>query len=181
MEEDNEAPVATEAVEENPVESKPEEPVTNENPPEEKRTPKPKGHWRKDPNTEVLTERTSCEDCNQTISKHTKRYTRRCPAKKAQVTVESIQPIQEIEETPASSSNEPAPRARKQPAQPPRRLLDLDTIDHNRPDVHYVVSKYMSSMSETMHQQKVDRYRSLLSGKFESRFKYTGHCRVSLA
>ena len=169
MEEGNEAPVATEAVEEKPVESKPEAPVTKENPPEEKQTPKPKGHRRKDPNTEVLTEKTNCEDCNQTISKHTKRYTHKCPAKKAQVTVESIQPIQEevsdASHTPASSSTEPMPKARKQPAQPPRRRLDLDSIDHNHPDVHYVVAKYMSSMRETMHQQKVDRYRSLFSGK----------------
>ena len=136
MEEDNEAPVATEAVEEKPVESKPEGPVNKENPPEEKQTPKPKGHRRKDPNTEVRTEKTNCEDCNQTISKRTKRYTHRCPAKKAQLTVESIQPVEEVNETPASSSTEPMPKARKQPAQPPRRLLDLDSIDHNHPDVH---------------------------------------------
>ena len=161
MEDDNETPVASEAVEENTVESKPEEPVTKENPPEEKPPPKPKGHRKKDPNTEVLTEKTNCEDCHQTISKRTKRYTHKCPAKKAQVTVESIQPIEEVSETPASSSTDPMPKARKQPAQPPRRLLDLDSIDHNRPDVHYVVAKYMSSMRETMHQQKVDRYRSL--------------------
>ena len=118
----------------------------------------------KDPNKEVLTEKTNCEDCNQTISKRTKRYTHKCPAKKAKVTVESIQP-DVPEEEPASSSHEPAPKPRRAPPQPPRRLLDLDAIDHNDPEVHYVVSKYMSSMRETMHQQKVDRYRNLLTGK----------------
>ena len=168
MEEDNEAPVASETVEENTVESKPAEPVIKENPPEEKPPPKPKGHRKKDPNTEIMTDKTNCEDCNQTISKHTKRYTHRCPVKKAQVTVESIQPMEEVSDasqTPASSSTEPMPKARKHPAQPPTRLLDLDSIDHHHPDVHYVVAKYMSSMRETMRQQKVDRYRCLLNRK----------------
>ena len=94
MEED--APAVTEETthEEQP-ETKPEEPTAPE-PQEEKvkpkPPPKPKGHRLKDPNKEVLTEKTNCEDCNQTISKRTKRYTRKCPAKKAQVTVEAIQP-----------------------------------------------------------------------------------------
>ena len=125
MEETNEAPVATEAVEEKPVETKKEEVIVEEKPVEEpkKPPPKPKGHRLKDPNTEILTDKTNCEDCNQTISKHTKRYTHRCPAKKAQVTVEAIQPAQDIEETPASSSTDPIPKVRK-PPQPPRRLLD---------------------------------------------------------
>ena len=138
MEEASEVPVATEAVEEQHVEPQPEEPATKEQPPpeEKKPPPKPKGHRRKDPNTEVLTDKTNCEDCNQTIGKHTKRYTHKCPAKKAQVTVESIQPVEEPHDTPASSSHEPMPKPRKAPAQPPRRLLDLDSIDHNHPDVH---------------------------------------------
>ena len=164
MEED--APAVTEEpTHEEQPETKPEEPTAPE-PQEEKVKPKPKGHRLKDPNKEVLTEKTNCDDCNQTISKHTKRYTHKCPAKKAQVTVEAIhEPMQEVVDTPASSSHEPAPKPRRAPAQPPRRLLDLDAIDHNDPEVHYVVSKYMSSMRETMHQQKVDRYRNLLTGK----------------
>ena len=89
------------------------------------------------------------------------------------MTVEAIhEPTQEVVDTPASSSHdasrttsEPASKPCRAPPQPPRRLLDLDAIDHNDPEVHYVVSKYMSSMRETMHQQKVDRYRNLLTGK----------------
>ena len=166
---EEEAPPVTEEATHEATEAKPIEPTAQEPQPKEeassKPPPKPKGHRRKDPNTEVLTEKTNCEDCNQTISKHTKRYTHKCPAKKTQVTVESIQPVEEANETPASSSTEPMPKARKQPAQPPRRLLDLDSIDHNHPDVHYVVAKYMSSMRENMRQQKVERYRSLLTGK----------------
>ena len=165
MEED--APAVTEEpTHEEQPETKPEEPTAPEPQEEKKPPPKPKGHRLKDPNKEVLTEKTNCDDCNQTISKHTKKYTHKCPAKKAQVTVEAIhEPTQEVVDTPASSSHEPAPKPRRAPAQPPRRLLDLDAIDHNDPEVHYVVSKYMSSMRETMHQQKVDRYRNLLTGK----------------
>ena len=132
MEEATEDPVATEAVEEKPAETIKEEVTIQEKPVEEpkKPPPKPKGHRLKDPNTEILTEKTNCEDCNQTISKRTKRYTHRRPAKKAQVTVEAIQPVQDIEEVPASSSSDPMPKARKPPPAPPRRLLDLDAIDH---------------------------------------------------
>ena len=163
-----EAPAATEEATHEVTETKPEEPTVQEPQRREEKLkppPKPKGHRRKDPNTEVLTEKTSCEDCNQTISKHTKRYTHKCPAKKAQVKVEAIQPVQEIEVTPAGGSTDPAPEARKPPAQPPRRILDLDTIDHNHPDVHSIVAKYLSSMRETMRQQKVERYRRLLAGE----------------
>jgi len=71
------------------------------------------------------------------ISKHTKRYTHKCPAKKTEVVVESIQapepePVVEHEKQPR--------KARKVPVQPARRLLDIVTIDHNHSDVHSVVA-----------------------------------------
>ena len=143
------------------------EPVVEETPkPVEeqpsKPPPKPRGHRKKDPNTEVLTDKTTCEDCNQTISKHTKRYTHKCPAKKTEVVVEAIQAP---EPEPVIEPERPAPRARKAPAQPARRLLDLDTIDQNHPDVHYVVARYMSSMRDNYLQEKADRYKNLVRGR----------------
>ena len=136
-----------------------EAPKPVEEQPPAKPPPKPKGHRRKDPNTEVLTDKTSCEDCNQVISKHTKRYTHKCPAKKTEVVVESIQAPE-----PEPVIEQPT-RARKAPAQPARRLLDLDAIDHNHPDVHYVVEKYMSSMRDNYLQEKADRYKNLVRGR----------------
>ena len=69
MEEATEAPVATEAVEEKPVETKKEEVIVEEKPVEEPKRPppKPKGHRLKDPNKEILTDKINCEDCNQTM------------------------------------------------------------------------------------------------------------------
>ena len=94
-----EEPAATEQATREATEAKAAEPTTQEPQPKEvapsKPPPKPKGHRRKDPNAEVLTEKTNCEDCNQTISKRTKKYTHRCPAKKAQVTVKAFQPLED--------------------------------------------------------------------------------------
>ena len=150
----NVEPVVEEALAAPPV-----TPKSVEEQPPAKPPPKPKGHRRKDPNTEVLTDKTSCEDCNQVISKHTKRYTHKCPAKKTEVVVESIQAPE-----PEPVIEQP-PRTRKAPAQPSRRLLGLDTIDHNHLDVHYVVAKYMSSMRDNYLQEKADRYKNLVRGR----------------
>ena len=82
---EEEAPPVTEEATHEATEAKPEEPTPQEPQPKEetssKPPPKPKGHRKKDPNTEVMTDKTNCEDCNQTISKHTKRYTHKCPVK----------------------------------------------------------------------------------------------------
>ena len=42
---------------------------------------KKRGHRLKDPNTDVLTDKTECKDCNKTVSKHTLRYSHRCAKK----------------------------------------------------------------------------------------------------
>ena len=81
------------------------------------------------------------------------------PSQKTEVVVESIQAPE-----PEPVIEQP-PRARKALAQPARRLLDLDTIDHNHPDVHYVVAKYMSSMRDHYLQEKADRYKNLVRGR----------------
>ena len=77
----------TEAVEAIPVEASPEEVIPEEAtpqivPPSEPVVMKKKrGHRLKDPNTDVLTDKTECKDCNRTLSKHTLRYSHKCVKK----------------------------------------------------------------------------------------------------
>ena len=132
---EEEAPPATEEA----THEVPEEPTVQEQQPKaevpSKPPPKPKGHRRKDPNTEVLTDKTSCEDCNQTMSKHTKRYTHRCPAKKTQVKVEAIQPVQDIKDTSRATSDLVAQPVTRQPVAPLiRHQCQNKSNRHNHPD-----------------------------------------------
>ena len=152
---------------------------------EAKEAPKPKkphyGGRKAHPNKEDLTDKTECDDCNKTISKHAKKYTHRCPAKKKDVVIEAIE-----ERVPAPDSGsclrdteppkekaapkrtrEAAPLTPKEPTQQPqRRLLDLDQpIDHNDVNVHHVVSSYVRSLKEHQNIAKREKYKSMLAGR----------------
>ena len=172
------------------IEQEPEEPTpqeTAEVQEEEEPPPKPKkphyGGRKANPNKEDLTDKTECDDCNKTISKHAKKYTHRCPAKKKDASRSSrdvvIEAIEEVAQADSGSClRDPAPspkakatpkRAAKEttaPAAPPRHLLDLDhPIDHNDPNIHHIVNTYVRSIKEHQNIAKREKYKSMLAGR----------------
>jgi hypothetical protein len=167
------------------IEQEPEEPTPQETAEvqEEEPPPKPKkphyGGRKANPDKEDLTDKTECDDCNKTISKHAKKYTHRCPAKKKDasrssrdVVIEAIDEVAqaEPETAPAPKAKAAPKRAPKEtataPAAPPRRLLDLDhPIDHNDPNIHHIVNTYVRSIKEHQNIAKRDKYKSMLAGR----------------
>lgn len=126
----------------------------------EKPPPKPRGHRRKDPNTEVMTDKAPCKDCGNVLSKYSLRYSHKCPAKKKQIVVEDI------------AVNPPAPTPQAQPQEQPqaqpkqnRRMLDLDNLDPTHADVHNVVHRYITHLHDSYKQEKQSKYRTMLSGR----------------
>ena len=122
---------------------------------------KKRGHRPKNPYKMIGTERTTCPDCNKSLSKHTLAWKHKCPAKQIKV-----EPIKEVVETEASSSNDAPKRIEVIKQQPSRRVLDLDaTIDHRNEDVRHVVQSYVKSIRENHHLMKQQRYKTLLTGR----------------
>ena len=165
-----------EAVEAIPEEVKPEEVKPEEVIPEEA-TPqivppsepvvmkKKRGHRLKDPNTDVLTNKTACKACNRTLSKHTLRYSHKCAKKLPKIIEEALPAAPVITEEAKNVNNIIADHIRQKEPQP-RRVVDLDSaIRHDDENVKYIVQNYVQSIRQSHHNLKMQKYRNLLTGR----------------
>ena len=127
------------------------------------------GGRKKDPNTVDRYSRTTCPDCNRSLSIHGLKYTHRCPAKKniPRIIEEELPAAPVItQETKDINSKVAQQFAQKEPEPPklPRRIVDLDQdIRHDDPHVHTIVHSYLRNLKAHETNTKREKYRSMLN------------------